>query len=448
MSDPPSPPRRPDSDLAADRTAADRSDPAAPPRRRGLALVPRLKDQGFAPELVARRRAWVEQHTGARLDQVGAFAFDSEQMRGNVENPIGAAQVPIGVAGPLVVRGEHADGTFYVPLATTEGAMVRSYERGMVALTHAGGAEARVWLDENRVCPVFHLSSVAAARQFGDDLAAALPQLRAAAEATTRHGRLLRVEPHPQGRAVTVSFCYSTGDAHGMNMIVSATDAACRWVAAHLLDAAGGAITYQLFTGMSSEKRSSGSLLAGGKGKKVTAGALLPKNVVETVLGTSPAAIAEMWRTTVLGHLQAGSIGYNGQYANGLAALYIACGQDVANIVNAAVGWTTFEVTGDGALYASVTLPALTVATVGGGTALATADECLAMLGCRGAGKARKLAEITAATLLAGELSMGAAIATGELVAGHERYGRNRPEPPRPDVEPGAADPADGSDDE
>ncbi|HEV3469714.1 MAG TPA: hydroxymethylglutaryl-CoA reductase [Pyrinomonadaceae bacterium] len=388
-----------------------------------LELVPRLKGQGYGRADVERRRAWVEGRVGCRLAHVGSHSIPSEEMRGNVENPVGAAQVPLGVAGPLVVRGEHARGTFYVPLATTEGALVRSYERGMAAVARAGGAEARVLLDENRVSPVFLFDGVAEAHEFARSLPSDFELLRAAAEATTRHGRLLRVEPHAVGREVIADFCYHTADAQGMNMIVRATEAACRWVVER-----GRAPRYLLFSGHSSEKRASGALLAGGKGKKVLAGALLPARVVESYLHTSPAQLADLWRHTVLGHLQANAVGYNGHYANGLAAIFIACGQDAANVVNSSVGVTNFEVTEGGDLYASVTLSALTVATVGGGTGQGTARECLRMLGCAGAGHAPKFAEIVAATLLAGELSMGAAIASGEFVAAHETYGRNRPE--------------------
>src|SRR5262249_54146701 len=156
--------------------------------------------------------------------------------------------------------------------------------------------------------------------------------------------------------SVVVTFCYATADAHGMNMIVKATDEACRWLARH--SAARG---YDILSGFSLEKRQGGQLLLGGKGKKVTAGALLPRAVVRLDLHTTPERLQETWRQTVLGHLQAGALGYNGHYANGLAALFIACGQDVANVVNAAVGITAFEATAEGDLYASVTLPSLTV---------------------------------------------------------------------------------------
>jgi hydroxymethylglutaryl-CoA reductase (NADPH) len=387
-----------------------------------LHLVPRMKQQGYAQPYVQRRRQWLEQKTGCRLTHIGAYSIPSDEMRGNIENPVGAAQMPLGVAGPLLIKGTNAQGVFYVPLATTEGALVRSYERGMVALTRAGGATTRVYTDENRVSPVFLFESVDRAHEFAITLPGQFEAIRAEAESTTRHGKLQRIECHALGREAIVNFCYFTGDAHGMNMIVKATDHACRWIMDHC-----DALHYYVFSGFSSEKRASGSLLAGGKGKKVTAGALLPKHIVKSYLHVTPEDLLEMRQHTTLGHLQANAIGYNGQFANGLAAIFIACGQDVANIVNSAVGITNFELDHNGDLYASVTLPSLTVATVGGGTALGTSRECLEILGCAGSGKAGKFAEIICAALLAGELSMGAAIASGEFVAAHETYGRNRP---------------------
>jgi hydroxymethylglutaryl-CoA reductase (NADPH) len=387
-----------------------------------LHLVPRMKQQGYAQPYVQRRRQWLEQKTGCRLTHIGAYSIPSDEMRGNIENPVGAAQMPLGVAGPLLIKGTNAQGVFYVPLATTEGALVRSYERGMVALTRAGGATTRVYTDENRVSPVFLFESVDRAHEFAITLPGQFEAIRAEAESTTRHGKLQRIECHALGREAIVNFCYFTGDAHGMNMIVKATDHACRWIMDHC-----DALHYYVFSGFSSEKRASGSLLAGGKGKKVTAGALLPKHIVKSYLHVTPEDLLKMRQHTTLGHLQANAIGYNGQFANGLAAIFIACGQDVANIVNSAVGITNFELDHNGDLYASVTLPSLTVATVGGGTALGTSRECLEILGCAGSGKAGKFAEIICAALLAGELSMGAAIASGEFVAAHETYGRNRP---------------------
>jgi hydroxymethylglutaryl-CoA reductase (NADPH) len=384
-------------------------------------LVPRMKDQGYDPERVARRRTWIEERTGARLHHVASFSVDSLQMRGNIENPIGAAQVPVGVAGPLLVRGPHAEGTFYVPLATTEGALVRSYERGMVALTRAGGVEAACVDDENQTNPSFHFASIGEAREFAVWIDGRLAELRAVAESTTRHGRLISLRTHQIARQVIVNFRFTTGDAQGMNMIVKATDAVCRWIAENRPVA-----SYFVFSGMSSEKRPSGYLLSRGKGKWVTAGALLPDSILRAYLGCSSRELYQVWHSTVVGHLAANSVGYNGQFANGLTAIFIATGQDVANVVNSACGITNFELQEDG-IYVSVTLPALTVATVGGGTGLGTQRECLEMLDCYGSGKARKFSEIVAAALLGGEVSMGGAIASGEFATAHEAYGRNRP---------------------
>ncbi len=387
-------------------------------------LVPRAAGSGYEADEVASRRAWVEAKTGAALPLVGDCALPYPEMRGNIENPIGAAQMPLGVAGPLLIDGEHARGQFYVPLATTEGALVRSYERGMVTLTRAGGATARVTRDENQISPAFFFDDLAAAVDFARALPERLEALREVVATTTRHGRLLAISCHPAGRQVYGTFHYDTGDAHGMNMIVKATEAAC----AYLRDQ-GLAPRYHIFSGLSSEKRPSGLLLGGGKGKTVLAAARLAAKWVRTYLHTTPTALVELAQSTAVGQNRAGALGYNGHFANGLTALFIATGQDVANVLNAATGQTRFELEANGDLYASVTLTSLTVATVGGGTGLGTSRECLAMLDCVGTGKARKLAEITAATLLAGELSFGAAIASGEFVGAHERYGRNRPEP-------------------
>ena len=403
-----------------------------------LPLIPRFRGQGYRREQVDERRRWVEERTGAALRHVGSFSLPGEQMRGNIENPIGAAQVPLAVAGPLLVAGEHARGTFFVPLATTEGALVRSYERGMLALSRSDGAITRVLRDENRVSPIFTFDRAEEALEFTAAVPDRLDDLRTEAESTTRHGKLLGLECLPLGRRVIVNLRFSTGDAHGMNMIVKAADRVCRWLVEHT-----PARRHLIFSGYNSEKRASGSLLGGGKGKKVVASARVPRRVVRTFLGATPEEMAELWSSTVLGHLQSGALGYNGHYANGLTALFIATGQDVANVVNSAVGITHLEALEDGDLHASVTLPSLTVATVGGGTALGTARECLEMLGCAGGGHARKLAEITAATLLAGELSMAAALASGEFVDAHESYGRNRPEEPE-DASPDDGDESGG----
>ena len=384
-------------------------------------LIPRMKEQGYDAERVTRRRQWLGERTDASLKHTGSYSGDSLTWRGNIENPIGVAQIPVGVAGPLLVRGLHADGTFYVPMATTEGALVRSYERGMVALTRSGGVEAACVDDQNQTNPSFFFDSIHDASRFPAWLREHFPELKREAESTTRHGRLLSLEAYQVARQVIVNFRFSTGDAQGMNMIVKATDAACKWAADQF-----PVPQYYVFSGMSSEKRPSGYLMSRGKGKRVTAGAFLDNKILKSYLGCSAVQLYKVWHSTLIGHLSANAIGYNGQLANGLTAIFIATGQDVANVVNSACGITSFEPM-DGGIHVSVTLPALTIATVGGGTALETQRECLEVMGCNGTGKALRFAEVIAGTLLGGEISMAGAIASGEFTRAHEMYGRNRP---------------------
>ena len=324
---------------------------------------------------------------------------------------------------PLLVEGEHAQGTFYVPLATTEGALVRSYERGMTAITRSGGATARVTRQENSGSPIFCCEDVAAAFDLANFVRVHVEQIKTAAEATTNHGQLVAIETRLLGKDVVVDFRYDTADAHGMNMITKATDAACRWITenCHI------ATKYYLLSGASCEKRPSASLFRGAKGKYVVAGALVRRRIARSYLRATPEQISHTYTRGMLAQGSAGVLGHNGHYANGLTAIYLACGQDVANVVNSAVGMTYMEVTEEGDLYATATLPSLTVATVGGGTALGTSPECLRMLGCLRSGKALKLAEIVAAALLAGDLSMAAALASSEFAGAHEACGRNKP---------------------
>src|SRR5260370_20414412 len=183
-------------------------------------LLPRLKDQGYDSERVARRRAWIEEKTGAKLRHIGAVSFDTEELRGNIENPIGAAQVPMGVAGPVLVHGRYAKGLFYVPMATSEGALIRSYERGMVALTRAGGVQTAILADENQIVPTFFFPDVASAAAFSEWIPGQIAPIRAAAESTTRHGKLTDVKCYHASRQLLVNFEYFTGDPQGMNMLV------------------------------------------------------------------------------------------------------------------------------------------------------------------------------------------------------------------------------------
>ena len=364
----------------------------------------------------AMRRAWLGHNTGHSLDAVAETRFAPEETRGNIENLVGATQVPLGIGGPVRVNGQHADGLFFVPFATTEGTLVTTYQYGMRAITEAGGANTYVLADALDVTPCFVTASTRDALDLAQWLEDHLPQLQAVAAETTAHGRLLEVRAHVFGRRVFARLVFSTGDAMGMNMVNLAVDRICRHVT-------GATVCerYYLRCNYSSDKKPAAINLFRPYGKEVAVDLTMPARVVETHLGVSTDDLLEFVAAGRLGTMQAGALGANAHFANGLAAIYIACGQDVAQIVNASIGFMDFEAVNDGDLYVAARLPNLVVATVGGGTQLPTQRECLALLGCDGDGTARKFAEIVAATLVGGELAICAALANGRFIEAHRQ---------------------------
>lgn len=368
------------------------------------------------------RRAWLEHNTGHTLDTVAQAAFAPEEVRSNIENLVGATHVPLGVAGPIQVNGTHAQGSYYVPFATTEGTLVSTYQYGMRAITEAGGANAQVLADSLDITPCFILASLDEAISFTRWLHDHLSELREIAATTTAHGRLLELHTHVLGRRVFARFVFSTGDAMGMNMVNIAVDQICRH-ATEMTDCE----RYYLRCNYSSDKKPAAINLFRPYGKEVAIDFTLPASVVETYLGVSARDLLEFIAAGRLGAMQAGALGMNAHFANGLAAIFIACGQDVAQVVNASIGFIDAELSGEADLYVSARFPNLVIGTVGGGTSLPTQSECLALLDCGGDGTAPKFAEIVAATVVGGELAIGAALANGRFIEAHrqnrQRYG-------------------------
>jgi hydroxymethylglutaryl-CoA reductase (NADPH) len=387
----------------------------------GRRSVPRLDDD-WSDEAVAARRDFLSEVAGFRPEHLFATTIPPAAARGNIESLVGAAQVPVGLAGPLRINGEHASGDFYVPLATTEGTLVASYNRGMKALTLAGGVTTTVLEDHMQRAPVFAFDSAREARDFAAFVDTHVEELRAVAAATTRHGELERIECYLASHLAFLRFDFTTGEAAGQNMVGRATFAACSW----LLERTPGVRRFFLEGNLATDKKASHVNLLHTRGKRVVAEATLPRSVLAQVLRVEPDSLLAHGAAATVGSFLAG-VNNNGLHAaNGLTALFIACGQDVANVSEGSAGVIHAEPTGDDGLYLSITLPAVIVATHGGGTGLPTQRECLRLLGCTGPGSARRLAEIAAATVLAGELSLAAAISSMDWVSSHEQYGRNR----------------------
>jgi len=384
--------------------------------------VPRLDDD-YSTRAARQRMAFLHDAVGVAPEHIGRYSFDPAVLAGNIENFIGVAQVPIGIAGPLLVDGEHARGTFYVPLATTEGTLVASYNRGMKLVYAAGGVRTTVVADVMQRAPAFGFDSAREARAFGDWVTASFAAIKAEADATTHVGRLHDIEQFPASRFMFLRFNYTTGDAAGQNLTGKATRQACTWIRSHY----AGIRDFYLEANLATDKKSSYVNILRTRGKRVVAEATIPADLARRVIHTTPDQMLRARQVSNLGGLLAG-VNNNGNHsANGIAALFAATGQDIANVAESSAALVHAELLADGSYYYSVTIPALIVATYGGGTGLPTQRECLELLGCYGQGQVRKLAEIVAATVLCGEISLGAAVVADEWVTAHERLGRNRP---------------------
>jgi hydroxymethylglutaryl-CoA reductase (NADPH) len=392
--------------------------------RAGEYRLHELEAHADADAAAAARRAVVAEESGADLEAVGAYGFPAAAADANVENMIGAVQVPLGVAGPLTVHGAAGERRVRLPLATTEGALVASVNRGCSVLEAAGGATARVTKRGMTRAPVFRVADVAEAEALVAWVREHEAALREAAEATTSHGELLDVTPYVVGDAVYLRFRYDTKDAMGMNMATIATRAAAEVVEAET-DASLVALSGNLCT----DKKPAAVNAVEGRGRSVTADVRVPREVVAERLHTTPAAVVEVnTRKNLVGSAKAGALGFNAHVANVVAATFLATGQDAAQVVEGANAITTAEVR-DGDLYCAVSLASLEVGTVGGGTGLPTQAAGLDLLGVRGGGdppgaNADALAERVAAGALAGELSLLSALASRHLSSAHESLGR------------------------
>ena len=385
--------------------------------------IPRSKENDYTREMAEARRRFVQERTGSALEHVGSFSFDPGVLPGNVENFMGVAQVPIGLAGPLRIDGEHARGDFFVPLATSEGTLVASYNRGMRLLSESGGVKTTVVEQFMQRSPVFMFDDAQKARDFGEWVTENFDTIKDVAETTTRVGKLINIGQYAIGPLRNLRFNYTTGDAAGQNMTGKATLAACEWIKKTY---PGGA-NYLLSGNMDTDKKHSRANMLLTRGKRVVAECTIKGDLLKSMMGVSAKDLFWSRQISNAGAFLAGSANNGAHAANGLTAMFIATGQDVANVSESHAGVTYAQLLDNGDYYWSITLTSLIVATYGGGTGLPTQRECLEMLGCYGDGKADKFAEICAAVVLAGDTSLAGAILAGDWVSSHDKLGRNRP---------------------
>jgi hydroxymethylglutaryl-CoA reductase (NADPH) len=356
------------------------------------------------------------------VNHVGRHSFDPSMLKGNIESFIGVAQVPIGIAGPLLVNGEHAQGEFYVPMATTEGTLVASYNRGMKLVHECGGVTTTIVDDAMQRSPVFVFDNAREARNFSHWVTQHFAEIKEVTDKTTSIGRLRNIEHYTAGKLLFLRFNFTTGDAAGQNMVGKATFAACEWLRANHL-----AIRHHTLSGnMDTDKKSSFLNSLHARGKRVIAEAAIPGDLITNIAKFPPGELLRLRNITNTGAMLAGSSNNGMHSANGITAIFIATGQDAANVAESSPAIVFADQQPDNSYYFSITIPSLIVGTYGGGTALATQRECLEIMDCYGVGKVRKLAEIVAATVLCGELSLLSAILARDWVSSHEKMGRNR----------------------
>jgi hydroxymethylglutaryl-CoA reductase (NADPH) len=386
--------------------------------------IPRDKKDDFGPAAIKSRQDFVEEYTGKKLEHVPNYSFDPNITAGNCEAFIGVAQVPIGIAGPLKVNGEKAQGDFLIPLATAEGTLVASYNRGMKLLNMSGGVKCTVVEDAMQRAPVFVFEDARGARNFVAWIKKNFDTIAEHAEATTSIGKLLYIDPYLSNKFAYLRFNFFTGDAAGQNMVGRATFAACSWILEVYKEEK--MTNFYLESNLATDKKASQVNVMHTRGKRVTAECTVPREVLTEVMRVDPEKLQYHYQVANVGAILSGANNNGLHSANGITAMFIATGQDVANVSESSAGIFYCELTKDKDLYVSITIPSLIVATYGGGTGLATQRECLEMLGCYGNDGVIKFAEIVAGVVLAGELSLASAISSSDWVSSHEQYGRNR----------------------
>jgi len=387
--------------------------------------IPYDKENDHTQEMAGQRQRFLEERTDRKLRHIHRYSFDPADTRGNIENFVGVAQVPIGLAGPILMNGEHARGEFLVPLATTEGTLVASYSRGMKVLNLSGGVTATVIGDAMQRAPVFVFDNARDARDFSRWIDQHLTAIREQAESTSSVAKLQYIDIYLAAKFAYLRFNYSTGDAAGQNMVGRATFAACSWILDQpfLKDRCR---KFYLESNLATDKKASHVNVMRTRGKRVVAEATIPREVLIQNMRVEPEQLHYHAQVANIGTLISGANNNGAHSPNGITAMFIATGQDVANVSESSAGIIYTEVTDTRDLYISITIPSLIVATHGGGTGLPTQKECLELLDCSGKGKVMKFAEIVAGVVLAGEISLASAISSLDWVSSHEQYGRNR----------------------
>jgi len=391
--------------------------------------LPKIPARGlYTEEARLERLQYARDNTGGKFERVAETTLEAKALVSNIEALIGSVEIPVGIAGPLHIKGGHADGLFYAPMATTEGALLASATRGATALSRSGGVNVRVIGQRMLRVPVFVLTDLNSALFFAEWVKDHYAEVAEQTRKYSNYANLVEVNTELMGRTVHVQFVYETGDAAGQNMTTTCTWQACQWIIAQMQQFPG--IEFENFmieANLSNDKKVTYNSFLKGRGVRVLAECLLTDEVCRKVLKVTPKQLFTAYNQFIGGSIASGMIGMNINIANVIGAIFTATGQDIACVHESSIGQLYLELTDDNEVYATLRLPSLVVGSVGGGTSLAQQKECLEMIGCAGPGCSHKLAEVIAGFCLALDLSTLSAIASDQFARAHEKLGRNRP---------------------
>ena len=371
---------------------------------------------GYASNDTDKRLDWLSEKIG--FDYDSDLSITPEDLKGIIENHIGFMKIPMAVAGPLKIDGKYAKGEFYVPICTLEGTLAISMTRGMIAAHRCDGIQVSHIKQELSRAPVFTFDNLNKSADFMSWIDENFSEIKSIAESTTNYGKLLRIDQYPIQNYVILDFILDTGNAAGQNMVTLAAKNSCDYIKEKT-----GA-EFFLESGFNSDKKASARNMIMGRGHSVIAETTISNSVIRSILDVDIANLKKYQEIGPTTTRLAGTEGCHLHISNALTAIYLATGQDTACVAENSIGHYQIEPQENDVKF-RLTLPSMTIGTVGGGTRLSPQQQNLKLLGCdTGDTAARKLAEIICASALALEISLFSALASDTFTRAHMKYGR------------------------
>ena len=350
-----------------------------------------------------------------------------ENIQNNIESFIGTVEIPLGLIGPLYFVDGKEPEMVYTAVATTEGALAASMNRGAKAISECGGFKAHVVHQKMLRTPMFTFGQMSEAIAFDQWIKKNFTEIKKVTQKYSNYADLMEISSVIIGKIAHLKFIYSTSDASGQNMTTSCTWHACLWIDEHFQQETEIEILHFVIDGNgASDKKVSFYSMQNGRGTHVISECFLSNEIVEKTLRTTADDMFRSYNHSMAISRMDGMIGYNINVANTIAGIFAATGQDLACIHESSTGILQMEQTSEG-LYISLSLPNLVVGTVGGGTHLPAFSKMLELMGCKGIGKVERFSKLIAGFALSLEVSTLAAIVSGQFVRAHQKLGRNKP---------------------